>query len=139
MNESVAAPASCPRHTLEGASGRLRIAEGSRAGVVPVAVAHRDPGARCVEATRGTRTASAAVVMLVSPDDPDPRLLAALRAGAAGVMRTDSAPSDLIRALNVIGRGCSYARAARVASATPGRKQCSRRRSSRSGAAPPTA
>ena len=153
MNESVAAPtASGPRQLPEAASGRHRIAACARAGIVRVAVAHRDPvarallretlhagagiavigeaatgeeavalathlrpdvvlmdvrlpGAGCVDATRRTRAASGAAVMLLSSDDPDPRVLAALRAGAAGVMRTDSAPSDLIRALTLLGRG----------------------------------
>lgn len=32
------------------------------------------------------------------------------RAGAAAIMRTDSAPSDLIRALTLLGRGCPLPR-----------------------------
>jgi DNA-binding NarL/FixJ family response regulator len=63
------------------------------------------PGVGCVVATRRTRAASHAAVMLLSGDEPDPRVLAALQAGAGGVMRTDSAPSDLIRALTLLGRG----------------------------------
>ena len=63
------------------------------------------PGAGCVVATERARGACGAGVILLSGDDPDPRVLAALRAGAAGVMRTDSTPSDLIRALTLLGRG----------------------------------
>jgi DNA-binding NarL/FixJ family response regulator len=63
------------------------------------------PGAGCVVATRRVRRVCGAAVMLLSGDDPDSRVLAALRAGAAGVMRPDGAPCDLIRALTLIGRG----------------------------------
>jgi DNA-binding NarL/FixJ family response regulator len=70
-----------------------------------VAMDVRLPGLGCVDATWRTRAACGAAVMLLSGDEPDSRVLAALRAGAAGVMRTDSAPSDLVHALRLIGRG----------------------------------
>ena len=63
------------------------------------------PGPGCVAATRRARAVSGAAVLVLCGDEPDPRVLAALRAGAAAVMRTDSAPSDLIRALTLLGRG----------------------------------
>jgi DNA-binding NarL/FixJ family response regulator len=63
------------------------------------------PGTGCVVATRRARRVCGVAVMLLSGDDPDPRVLAALQAGATGVMRPESAPSDLIRALTLIGRG----------------------------------
>jgi len=63
------------------------------------------PGLGCVAATRHLRAASSAAVLLLCGDDPDPRVLAALRAGAGGVVRTDSALSDVIRALTHLGRG----------------------------------
>jgi DNA-binding NarL/FixJ family response regulator len=63
------------------------------------------PGPGCVAATRRARAASGAAVLLLCGDEPDPRVLAALRAGAGAVMRTDSAPSDLIRALTLLGGG----------------------------------
>jgi DNA-binding NarL/FixJ family response regulator len=65
----------------------------------------RIPGTGCVAATQDARGACGAAVVLLAGDDPDPRVLAALRAGAAGVMSTESTPSDLIRALTLLGRG----------------------------------
>jgi DNA-binding NarL/FixJ family response regulator len=65
----------------------------------------RLPGTGCVVATRHAKVTGGAAVLLLSGDEPDPRVLAALRAGAAGVMRTDSEPSDLVRALTLVGRG----------------------------------
>jgi DNA-binding NarL/FixJ family response regulator len=62
------------------------------------------PGVGCVVATRQARAVSSAAVILLSADGPDPRVLAALRAGAAGVVRMDSAPSDLAFALARLGR-----------------------------------
>jgi DNA-binding NarL/FixJ family response regulator len=153
MEASVnASMVSGPYRVQEGASGPLAIAPCTPAGVIRVAVAHRDPVARaalraalddvgciavvgeaatgeeavalathlrpavvvidvrlpgmgCVDATRRARAVSGAAVMLLSGDEPDPRLLAALQAGAGAVMRLDSAPSELVRALTLLGRG----------------------------------
>jgi DNA-binding NarL/FixJ family response regulator len=146
-----------PRTVDDAGPGPTRIARRTGAGVVRVAVAHRDPVARatlrqalqdgagiivvgeaatgeevaalathlrpavvvvdvglpgtgCVVATQRARGACGAAVVVLASADPDPRVLAALRAGAAGVMRTDSAPSDLIRALTLLGRGCPLPR-----------------------------
>ena len=63
------------------------------------------PGLGCADATRRTRATSGAEVLLLCGDEPDPRVLAALRAGAVGVVRTDSALFDLIHALTHLGRG----------------------------------
>jgi DNA-binding NarL/FixJ family response regulator len=89
----------------EAASGEEAVAAATavRPDVVVMDVALSGIG--CVAATRRTRAASHAAVMLLSGDEPDPRVLAALQAGANAVMRTDSAPSDLIRALTLLGRG----------------------------------
>jgi DNA-binding NarL/FixJ family response regulator len=62
------------------------------------------PGVGCVVATSQIRAASSAAVILLSGDAPDPRVLAALRAGAAGVLRADRAPSGLALALARLGR-----------------------------------
>ena len=48
------------------------------------------PGTGCVVATRRARRVCGVAVMLLSGDDPDPRVLAALQAGATGVMRPES-------------------------------------------------
>jgi DNA-binding NarL/FixJ family response regulator len=63
------------------------------------------PGEDCVVATHRAGRACGAAVILLAGDAPDPRVLTALRIGAAGVMRADSPPSDLIRALTLLGRG----------------------------------
>ncbi len=65
------------------------------------------PGVGCVVATSQARALSSAAVLLLSAGGPDPRILAALRAGAAGVVRSDSAPSDIALALARLGRGRS--------------------------------
>jgi DNA-binding NarL/FixJ family response regulator len=65
------------------------------------------PGVGCVVATSQARALSSAAVLLLSAGGPDPRILAALRAGAVGVVRSDSAPSDIALALARLGRGRS--------------------------------
>jgi DNA-binding NarL/FixJ family response regulator len=60
----------------------------------------RLPGLGCVEATRRLW----APVLLLSSGEPDPRLLAALQAGAAGVQRAHAASADLVRALRLVAR-----------------------------------
>jgi CheY-like chemotaxis protein len=67
----------------------------------------RLPSTGCMAATLQAHVTSRAAVLLLSGGEPDPRVLAALRAGAAGVIPTDSEPSDLVRALTLLGRGWS--------------------------------
>ena len=61
----------------------------------------RLPGLGCVEATRRLP----APVLLLSSGEPDPRLIAALQAGAAGVRRAHAPPADLVGALRLVALG----------------------------------
>jgi DNA-binding NarL/FixJ family response regulator len=61
----------------------------------------RVPGLGSVEATRRLR----APVLLLSCGEADPRLLAALQAGAAGLRLAQAAPADLVGALRLIAYG----------------------------------
>jgi DNA-binding NarL/FixJ family response regulator len=89
----------------EAASGQEAVAVAAQLRPDVLAMDADLPGVGCVVATRRARAVSSAAVLLLTGDDPDPRVLAALRAGAAGVMRTDRTPSDLARALTLLGRG----------------------------------
>jgi DNA-binding NarL/FixJ family response regulator len=91
----------------EAATGEEAVALAVHLGPDVVAMDVDLPGVGCVVATRQARAVSSAAVILLSAVGPDPRVLAALRAGAAGVVRTDSAPSDLALALARLGRGRS--------------------------------
>jgi DNA-binding NarL/FixJ family response regulator len=79
-------------------------------------------GVGCVVATSRARAVSSAAVLLLSADGPDPRVLATLRAGAAGVVRRDSAPSDLALALARLGRGRSLRTGRRLRRRCPSEK-----------------
>jgi DNA-binding NarL/FixJ family response regulator len=72
-------------------------------------------GLGCVKATRSIRTETTAAVLLMSNGEPDGRVLAALQAGAGGVTLEDSAPSHLIRAVTLVGRGRPLRRRHRLA------------------------
>lgn len=89
----------------EAATGEEAVAVATHLRPDVVVMEVRLPGIGCVDATRRARAVSGAAVMLLSGDEPDSRLLAALRAGAVGVMRMDSAPSELVHALTLLGRG----------------------------------
>jgi DNA-binding NarL/FixJ family response regulator len=59
----------------------------------------------CVEATEQLCADSAAPVILLSGLDEDERLFGALRAGATGVLSKDTAPDQLVRAIEIATRG----------------------------------
>jgi DNA-binding NarL/FixJ family response regulator len=98
------------------AGGRLRVIGEATTGEEAVALADRlqpdvvvidatVPGLDCVEATRRIRAESSAAVMLVIADDDDGRVLAGLRAGAAGLLLKDSEPPELVHAVQLLARG----------------------------------
>jgi len=88
----------------EAATGEEAVAVAAHLGPDVVAMDVDLPGVGCVVATTQARSVSSAAVVLLSAHRPDPRVFAALRAGAAGVVRGDSAPSDLALALARFGR-----------------------------------
>jgi DNA-binding NarL/FixJ family response regulator len=62
------------------------------------------PGLDCVEATR-VLAESGAAVMLLTTSESDDRALAALRAGASGLLLKDAEPAELVRAVQAVARG----------------------------------
>ena len=59
----------------------------------------------CVEATQDLRADPGVPVILLSASEDDDRIFGALRAGAAGVVSKDTAPEELVRAIDVALRG----------------------------------
>ena len=62
------------------------------------------PGLDCVEAIGQLSESGAAVMLLIGSEDED-RALAALRAGASGLLLKDAEPAELVRAIEVVARG----------------------------------
>jgi DNA-binding NarL/FixJ family response regulator len=106
----------------EAATGEEAVAVAVRLRPDVVAMDVDLPGVGCVVATSRARAVSSAAVLLLSADGPDPRILAALRAGATGVVRRDSAPSDLALALARLGRGRSLRTRGRLRRRCPSEK-----------------
>jgi DNA-binding NarL/FixJ family response regulator len=88
----------------ETASGDETVALARRARLDVVLMDVDLPGLDCVEATRHLHTAGTAV-MLVASGETDHRVLAALRAGAGGVLLERTDPCNLVRAVLLLGRG----------------------------------
>jgi DNA-binding NarL/FixJ family response regulator len=63
------------------------------------------PGLDCVEATPRVLAESGAAVMLLTTSESDDRILAALRAGASGLLLKDAEPAELVRAVQAVARG----------------------------------
>jgi DNA-binding NarL/FixJ family response regulator len=63
------------------------------------------PGLDCVEATRQMLAEPGVAVMLLTASETDHRLFAALGAGAGGLLRKDTEPAELVRAVRLLGRG----------------------------------
>ena len=81
----------------------------------------RVPGVDCVEATRRIIAESSATVIVVAATEADPRVFAALKAGAAGLLFEDRGPAALVRALRLLARG-DRPRAHRSRRSQPARK-----------------
>jgi DNA-binding NarL/FixJ family response regulator len=63
------------------------------------------PGLDSVEATGRMFSQSGVAVMLLVASDGDKRVLAALRAGASGLLLKDTEPAELVRAVEALARG----------------------------------
>jgi len=89
----------------EAATGEEAVALAHRTRPDVVLVDLNLPGLDCVEATRHILAGSGVAVMLLAPRDADHRLFAALGAGASGLLFKDTEPSELVRAVRLLGRG----------------------------------
>ena len=65
------------------------------------------PGLDCVEATRKMLAGHGVAVMLLTSSGADNRILAALRAGASGLLLKDTDPAELVRAVRVLASGAA--------------------------------
>jgi signal transduction histidine kinase len=65
----------------------------------------RLPGLDSVEATGRICGEAGVAVMLLTADEEDERVFAALRAGARGLLRTDTEPAELLTAVEALARG----------------------------------
>jgi DNA-binding NarL/FixJ family response regulator len=63
------------------------------------------PGLDSVEVTRRMLTESAVAVMLLTASESDERVIAALRAGARGLMLRNTDPAELVGAVELLARG----------------------------------
>lgn len=78
------------------------------------------PGLSCVEVTRRLLDETRVAVMLLAASETDARVLATLRAGAAGLLLEDREPAALVRAVRLLGAG------GRLRGRRPGRRQPAR-------------
>jgi DNA-binding NarL/FixJ family response regulator len=103
------------RMLLEGAGG-IRVVGEAASGDEAVALADQVrpdvvlmdaslPGLDCVEATRRMLAQPGTAVMLLTGDESDERIFAALRAGASGLLLKDTEPTELVRAIELLARG----------------------------------
>jgi DNA-binding NarL/FixJ family response regulator len=65
------------------------------------------PGLDCVAATRQMLAAHGVAVMLLTSNGADDRILAALRAGASGLLLKDTEPAQLVRAVRILASGAA--------------------------------
>jgi DNA-binding NarL/FixJ family response regulator len=63
------------------------------------------PGRQSVDLTAAGSAGSAPAVVLLTSDEDDESLVAALRAGVRGVLLKDAAPAELLRAVELVARG----------------------------------
>ncbi len=103
------------RSLLES-GGRIGVVGEASTGEEAVAEAHRLrpdvvlldatlPGLNCVEATGRILADTGIAVMLITATEQDERILASLRAGARGLLLKDTAPAELLRAIELLARG----------------------------------
>jgi DNA-binding NarL/FixJ family response regulator len=87
----------------EGGQDALELARQVRPDAVLIDIVISD--CDCVEATRQLRADPGVPVILLSALEDDERIFAALRAGATSVLSKDTAPDQLVRAIEVATRG----------------------------------
>ena len=89
----------------EAASGEEAVAVARRLNPDVALIDARLPGLDSVEATRQISSESGVKVMLLAASGCDEHILAALRAGATGLLLKDTEPGELVRALEALARG----------------------------------
>ena len=77
-----------------------------------VMIDERLPGVDCVQATARILATSEVAVMLLTASNESEHILAALRAGARGVVLKDTEPTQLVRAVEALARERRYSRRA---------------------------
>ena len=98
------------------AAGRITVVGEAATGEEAVALTHRLrpdvavidatlPGLDSVEATRQMSSQSEVAVMLMTASHEDERVLAALRAGATGLLLKKTKPAELVRAVEALAGG----------------------------------
>jgi DNA-binding NarL/FixJ family response regulator len=89
----------------EAANGEEAVALTGRLGPDVALIDARLPGLDSVAATRQISSEAGVKVMLLAVSGPDGRILAALRAGAMGLLLKDTEPDELVRAVEALARG----------------------------------
>ena len=89
----------------EAASGEEAVALANRFSPDVAVIDGAVPGLGSVEATRQISRQSGAAVMLLAASQDDERFLAALRAGATGLVLKDTDPAEMVRAVDALARG----------------------------------
>jgi DNA-binding NarL/FixJ family response regulator len=87
------------------ATGEEAIALADRMRPDVVLIDARLPGLDCVEATGRMSAESGVAVMLLTASEGDERIIAALRAGASGLLLKDTEPAELVLAVELLARG----------------------------------
>jgi DNA-binding NarL/FixJ family response regulator len=91
----------------EAATGEDAVALARRRHPDVVLVDVQLPGLDCVAATREMLAGHGVAVMLLTSTGADDRILAALRAGASGLLLKNTEPADLVRAVRVLASGAA--------------------------------
>src|SRR3954470_7369677 len=89
----------------EACSGEQAVAEAARVDPDVVLLDLDLPGLDCVDATFRIRAETEAEVMLLTSSQTDERIIAALQAGARGLLLKDTDPDELARAVQLVARG----------------------------------
>ena len=89
----------------EAATGDEAVALAARLAPHVVLVDVHLPGLDCVQTTRQMLAGPAMSVMILTESETDARVLATLRAGAAGLLLEDREPAELVRAVRLLGHG----------------------------------